>query len=39
MVSEEECLRDNIPSFIPRHIFFINEQSHELGDGKCWVRL
>jgi hypothetical protein len=39
MISEEESLRNNIPSNVPRHIFFINEQSHELGDSERWVRL
>jgi hypothetical protein len=39
MIGEEESLRDNVPSSIPRDISIINEESHELRNSECWVRL
>lgn len=39
MIGVEEDVGDNRPSLIPVQVFFVNKDSHQLGDGKSGVCL
>ena len=39
MVGEEERVGDDVPGDIPRKVFLVEEDAHQLGDGECRVGL
>lgn len=39
MVGVEERIGDNRPGCIPLDVLLVDEDTHQFGDGKCWVRL
>lgn len=39
VVSVEEGVSDQVPGSLPRELFLIDEDAHELGNGEGWVGL
>lgn len=39
MVGVEESVRDDLPCLVPRKLFLVNKNAHQLRNGECGVGL